>query len=208
MPKLPLYILAGGQSKRFGSDKARALLNSQPLIAHTQSQLVPVASTIIAVADQPDKYADLNLPTIADPTPHLGPLAGLLTALQHQYKHHNGGFIILAACDSLTLNHRWITTLTDALEQHTDNTKTKTKTKTKNVSPQHLAACFKDARFPQPMPGIYHTALIPLIRQQLNNNQRSFTRFLKQPETRTLTLPIPSDWPAQPSANTPQDLTP
>lgn len=73
--QVPVYILAGGRSSRFGSDKARAALHGRPMIVRIAELLRPVAESMIVVAEQSDKYADLGLLTIADAIPGQGPLA-------------------------------------------------------------------------------------------------------------------------------------
>ena len=52
---VPAYILSGGRSSRFGSDKARALAAGKPLILHAADTVAPVAASITVVADRPDK---------------------------------------------------------------------------------------------------------------------------------------------------------
>ena len=66
MEKVPVYILAGGKSSRFGQDKARVQLHGQPLLLHTARMVQAFASSITVVANAVDKYADLGLRTIAD----------------------------------------------------------------------------------------------------------------------------------------------
>ena len=76
-------VLAGGQATRFGSDKARAMLDGEPLIARLVKRVQPHASRITVVADVAGKYDDLGLTTIADDVPGRGPVGGLLAALRH-----------------------------------------------------------------------------------------------------------------------------
>ena len=72
-------IIAGGASSRFGSDKALALLDGQPLIAHAAAALGPFVKTIVVCG------RDWNgLQSLADrPRPGLGPLGGIAAALLH-----------------------------------------------------------------------------------------------------------------------------
>ncbi len=81
MERVPVCILSGGRSSRFGSDKARALLRFVPLIVHVVRTAESVASRVTVVADTADKYAGLGLKTIVDLTPGLGPIGGLNTVL-------------------------------------------------------------------------------------------------------------------------------
>ena len=75
-------VLAGGQSRRFGSDKALALLDGQPLIDHALAALAGCAARAVAGRDWPGVTA---LPD--RPAPDLGPLAGLNAALHHAAAH-------------------------------------------------------------------------------------------------------------------------
>lgn len=136
---IPAYILAGGRSSRFGSDKARASLAGAPLILHQINALRKSARPTFAVARQPDQYADLGLTTIPDILPDQGPLGGLRTALTHRSR----GWIILASCDLIDLNPDWIDALTAARALH----------------PNAPAIAFRDDRW-QPFPGLYHTRLL------------------------------------------------
>ncbi|OYQ24308.1 hypothetical protein CHU93_15835 [Sandarakinorhabdus cyanobacteriorum] len=71
-------VLAGGQSRRFGSDKALAMLDGRPLIAHALAALAGCDALAVAGRDWP------GLPSLPDrPGPDLGPLAGLNAALHH-----------------------------------------------------------------------------------------------------------------------------
>lgn len=136
---IPAYILAGGRSSRFGSDKARAALMGAPLILHQAEALHHRAHPIFAVAREPDQYADLGLTTIPDILPDQGPLGGLRTALTHRAR----GWIILTSCDLIDLNLDWLDALAAARALH----------------PNAPAIVFRDDRW-QPFPGLYHTRLL------------------------------------------------
>lgn len=72
-------ILAGGQSRRFGSDKAGALLAGQTLLARTLETLRPHCDAVVIVG-----RADAEVPGIADwPRAGMGPLGGVAGALRH-----------------------------------------------------------------------------------------------------------------------------
>jgi len=80
---IPVVLLAGGRSSRMGANKAFALLAGESLIARIaskigQRQLKPIA--LNADADWPDA---IGMRLIPDRIPgKIGPLAGVLTALQ------------------------------------------------------------------------------------------------------------------------------
>jgi molybdopterin-guanine dinucleotide biosynthesis protein A len=68
-------ILAGGQSSRFGSDKAAALWDGRPLLSHVRDVCARWADAVVVVGREGG---------IADrPAPGLGPLGGIAGALHH-----------------------------------------------------------------------------------------------------------------------------
>jgi molybdopterin-guanine dinucleotide biosynthesis protein A len=72
-------VLAGGASRRFGTDKALALLHGRPLILHALEALRAQAD-VVAVSGR-EWPGVLCLPDW--PGPGLGPAGGLLGALRH-----------------------------------------------------------------------------------------------------------------------------
>jgi molybdenum cofactor guanylyltransferase len=80
-------VLAGGASRRFGSDKVTTLFEGRPLVHHALERVAQVVDDIILVlapdADIPPLPPDLDgrITIARDPAPHRGPLAGLATAL-------------------------------------------------------------------------------------------------------------------------------
>ncbi|MCH7858441.1 MAG: molybdenum cofactor guanylyltransferase [Candidatus Marinimicrobia bacterium] len=76
------FLLAGGQSTRFGSDKARYLIWNQPLIVRLHGLLSRACQAVTVLTKQPSKYADLGLICAADRYPEQAPITGLLTALE------------------------------------------------------------------------------------------------------------------------------
>ncbi len=89
-------ILAGGQSRRFGSDKAGALFAGKALLDHVAEALRPqVADLVVAGREWP------GITSLADlPRAGLGPLGGLAAALDHGWRL---GFdaVLSSGCDLL-----------------------------------------------------------------------------------------------------------
>jgi molybdopterin-guanine dinucleotide biosynthesis protein A len=87
-------ILAGGQSRRFGSDKAAALLDGKPLIEHVAAALRAQTHGLLVVGRRwPDLQDRPDLPTHG-----LGPLGGLAGALDYA---RSAGFdaVLSSGCD-------------------------------------------------------------------------------------------------------------
>ena len=71
-------ILAGGRSRRFGSDKAIASVDGQSLMAHAVAALSPQVEAVVSCGREWP-----GLAMLADrPAPDLGPLGGLNAALR------------------------------------------------------------------------------------------------------------------------------
>lgn len=91
-------ILAGGQSRRFGSDKAAALLADLPLLEHVAAAIDPQVEEVVVLGRRSQAHV-----TIDDyPAILLGPLGGLCGALRHACAN---GFdaVLTAGCDVLPL---------------------------------------------------------------------------------------------------------
>lgn len=71
-------ILAGGVSRRFGSDKALASLSGAPLIEHVARRANPQVDGLAVSRNTP---VPLDLPLIADREPDQGPLSGIIASL-------------------------------------------------------------------------------------------------------------------------------
>ncbi len=182
MRRVPAYILAGGRSSRFGSDKARAVLAGEPLIVRVARLLTPAASTLTAVADRPDRYADLGLRTIADVHPGLGPLSGLHAALRDR---RDGDWLLLCSCDALLVRSKWLERL---LASRT---------------PGAQAVAFRRDRW-QPMPALYAGTILADVERALADSRRSLHALLDR--LRVIALPQPGDWPDAWQANTAGEL--
>jgi molybdopterin-guanine dinucleotide biosynthesis protein A len=88
-------VLAGGQSSRFGSDKALALWQGKPLLEHVTAALRPMVADLVLCGRSHGGIAG-----IADrPRAGMGPLGGLNAALHHAQAN---GFkaVLIAGCDT------------------------------------------------------------------------------------------------------------
>ncbi|HEY2031878.1 MAG TPA: NTP transferase domain-containing protein [Myxococcales bacterium] len=73
-------VLAGGESRRFGSDKALALFRGEPLLAHVLRGVRGFAQVVLT-AKQPEKYAAFEVERVRDGHAAQTPLAGLAAGL-------------------------------------------------------------------------------------------------------------------------------
>lgn len=77
------FVLAGGQSRRMGTDKALLEVRGQPLIAHAIGILEAAGLSVVIAGARAEARARLEsfAPVIPDSETGLGPLGGICTAL-------------------------------------------------------------------------------------------------------------------------------
>ncbi|MBB3693113.1 molybdenum cofactor guanylyltransferase [Sphingomonas sp. BK580] len=106
-------VLAGGQARRFGSDKALAPLDGTALLDHALASLAPHVSASVVVG-----RGEAPVPVVRDrPHPGLGPLGGIAGALAHAA---GAGFdaVLTTACDTPMLPESLVSALRAAGAAH------------------------------------------------------------------------------------------
>ncbi len=190
----PAAILAGGQSSRFGSDKALVEVAGGPLLLSLRETLVRQGHDVLIVADRADRYQQLKLNCLIDHTENCGPLSGLATALAHRLQR-GAGWLLLLSCDQACWHPEWFV----ALAQQA-------------VGSGQLSIC--DAvhfvtvepsgeQNIEPLPSLLHTRLLPLVLQRLERRELSLNKLLASVSTvGVATESNPKQW----SFNTPQEF--
>ena len=110
-PPVTGVILAGGQSRRMGQNKALMLLGDDPLLVHVVRQMELVTDELLLITNEPDLYADLKLPMYADILPDTGALGGLHTGLTYA----TNSTVLCVGCDMPLLQPNLLSHLTTLL---------------------------------------------------------------------------------------------
>ncbi len=97
-----IAVLAGGKSRRMGTDKSFVLLNGKPLLQHVIERVSELQLPIMLIANEIEKYAGFGLPIFSDIIPNVGSLGGVYTALQQTSAEHTRTLCV--ACDMPFLN--------------------------------------------------------------------------------------------------------
>ena len=88
-------ILAGGQSRRMGRDKANIIWQGETLLARTARIAQEAGCTVQIVGrEQPEDWPLPEVSFVSDASPSQGPLGGLATALETSHEA-----VLLLACD-------------------------------------------------------------------------------------------------------------
>jgi len=182
-------ILAGGQSRRMGRDKAQLDLGGISLLERTaRTSLAAAARVVVIGRERPTDWPLPEVPFVPDDAPGLGPLAGLGTALRHASTWHADGVLALA-CDMPKMNAAGLSWLFEAAAQRRLD---------------HGLAVVNAGQL-EPLFSIYTAECVPLIEDLLATNRRSlhglieggsFQRVEAPPEIATLLVNV----------NTPEDL--
>jgi molybdenum cofactor guanylyltransferase len=88
-------VLAGGQSRRMGVDKALLPLGGEGLLQRVVHQVEPLFDQVLISARSADDYAFLGHPVVPDARPGLGPMGGLVSALERA--RHD--LVLVLPCD-------------------------------------------------------------------------------------------------------------
>jgi len=182
--KIPVYILAGGKSRRYGSDKARALRAGEPLIVRVARELERIASRTTVVAGRAGDYDDFGLRTIGDVVPDKGPMGGLLTAIEDCGEED---WLLLVACDWVGIRAGWVRLL---LESRQDSSQ---------------AVVFRSDRN-EPLFSLYHTSILDVTRRQIEAGRLAMQEVIER--VAAVVVPAPDGWSDVLNLNEPPDHLP
>jgi len=95
IPGVTGVILAGGESRRMGCDKALLPIDGALFIDHVYSRLAALFDEVLIVTNSPEFYGELPCRKVPDLYPRKGVLAGIHSGLCHAGEDK----IFVAACD-------------------------------------------------------------------------------------------------------------
>jgi len=181
-------ILAGGQSSRFGSNKALTMVDCKPLIQHVADLMSSLFSECLLVTNTPAEYEFLSLSMTHDRYRDSGPLAGIHAALLQISTPR--AFVV--ACDMPNLSPGLIQYLCNINEQEYDV----------------IIPCLEKGQ--EPLFGIYHKKSLAVIDSYLQQNDCQIIRVLEDLQVRRVgeeeILSITGDLACFKNINRPADL--
>lgn len=99
LPPCALLLLAGGQSRRLGRDKARLRHGGRLLMAELAARFAPVCGEVIICTGSAENATDTSAvpgaAPVPDARPGMGPLAGMAAGLAHM----RAAWAFVLACD-------------------------------------------------------------------------------------------------------------
>lgn len=157
IPGIAGVILAGGSSSRFGANKALALLDGKPLIEHVAETLSSLFSELLLVTNTPDAYEFLGWPMTGDIITNSGPLGGIHAAL-HTITAPRA-FVV--ACDMPLIDERLIRYFC-------------------SLPGDWDAVLPRLEKGLEPLFAVYHKKALPVITENLENQQRKVSKIFAQ----------------------------
>lgn len=178
-------VLAGGQSRRMGQDKALLVRDGQSQLARLTGLLAECVERVFvsARADQQDDEERSRYAQIIDRYENIGPLAGILSALEA----YPAVDWLVVACDLPNVDTM---TIRNLLEQRSD---------------EHPFSAYISSHdgLPEPLCAVYRRGCIDIVRQFIDDGIHCPRKILMRSETQLLT---PLDPRALDNVNTPEDL--
>ncbi len=178
-------VLAGGKSRRMGSDKAALVSGGETQLARAVKLLSGYVDQVFVStsAEQADDPVRREFTQIVDGYEDMGPIAGILSAMD-AYPGHSW---LVLACDLPHIDESTIGFLID------------------NASPDHPATAFRSVRddLPEPLCAIYRPASRTIIEGFIADGIKCPRKMLIKSSTCLLAQPNPG---ALHNINTPDDL--
>lgn len=150
-------ILAGGDSRRMGRNKALLKLDNRPLIATIADCLRQIAEEVIIAANDTELYAPFADRTVADVIPGVGTLGGIHSGLSAA----RNPLAIVVGCDMPFLNPAVLIWFAGA------------------VGEADLAILKKDDHF-EPLHAVYRKSCLPAIEALIRCGERCAYRLHEQ----------------------------
>lgn len=189
LPGIAGVILAGGASSRFGSNKALADCQGEPMIARVAAVLADLFAERLLVTNTPETYRFLGWPMVGDFHQGAGPLAGIQAALATVKAER----AMVVACDMPHLSAPLIRFLC-------------------RQGPEWDVVLPRLASGREPLHALYHKRCLPVIERHLNEGQRKIWRLFADLSVREVAEPellgVVPDLSAFHNVNRPEDLAP
>jgi molybdopterin-guanine dinucleotide biosynthesis protein A len=158
---LSVAVMAGGKSRRMGSDKAFIPFRGRPLIEHVLDRVAGLANELVIITNDPDPYSHLGHPIFGDIYRDSGPLGGIHSALLHG-KHE---YLLVVACDMPWLSRPLLSHMI-SLRDTAD------------------AIVPRWGRFPEPLHAIYSKSCLAPVENRLKAGMLKVVGFYGQADVR------------------------
>jgi len=148
-------ILAGGESKRMGQDKASLQLGNDSLLNRAIRNMQPLFDALIVSVREPRDH--LLFPQLCDRGHDRGPMAGIVTALERV----DSQWVFALACDMPFISPEVVASMAD-----------------KRAGKDVVVPCVDHVL--QPLAAFYSKHCLSMMRAQMNEGRRSLQTLIAQ----------------------------
>ncbi len=157
-------VLAGGENKRMGSDKAFLTVGGSPVIEHILRTLRGTADPAIIVTNTPAAYAGYDAVITTDAFDKRGPLTGIYSGLLRSAEEYS----MVVACDMPFLSRSLLAYMMD-------------------VAAGYDVTLPRIGSFVEPLHAVYRRELLPLIEKYLLADRRRIQDLFPELRIRYIT---------------------
>jgi molybdopterin-guanine dinucleotide biosynthesis protein A len=148
-------VLAGGQSKRMGQDKAFLEVGGEAVIERVLARVQSLTDDLFINTNSPEKYKRFGLRLVADVYPDKATLGGIYSSIQAAYYPH----VLIVACDMPLLNLKLLGYLADL------------------AGSADVIAPMIHPPQPETTHAVYNKACLPAIKSRLEQNRLKVIGF-------------------------------
>ncbi len=178
-------ILAGGQSKRMGQDKAAVMFQGKTLLQHAEDKLTPLFETV--VVSTREQRSDTGLPQVLDASQSRAPMLGIAAC----FEALDADWLFVVGVDMPFIS----ADLVQYMASQRGN---------------HDAVALQAGDMVQPLCCFYHRSCLPQMKANIQAGKRSLKHLLQAVDTRVIPESEARVYDARlqsvVSLDTPQDL--
>jgi molybdenum cofactor guanylyltransferase len=156
------FVLAGGKSRRMGTDKALLVLQGKSLLEHMIGLIKPLCNKV-SISGQNLDYRGFGVEMIPDIYSDCGPIAGIFSALTYSVSDWN----LLVSVDVPYVNEELFLSLISNIGEYGC------------IIPKHVSGV-------EPLIGLYHRRTLPVIEEMINFGDYRLTNLLSKLNTHYL----------------------
>jgi len=151
-------ILAGGQSKRMGQDKASLVFEGQTLLARAEQCLTPLFEHVVVSVRKP--RSDAKLPQVLDSSESRAPMMGIVAAMQAVHTD----WVFVVGVDMPFVSAELVQYMAAQRGEHD-------------------AVALYAYDMPQPLCCFYHQSALPVMQENIAAGKRSLKHLLQELNT-------------------------
>lgn len=179
-------VLAGGKSRRFGSEKGLVLFDGRPLVEYAIQTLKQICGTILISANTA-AYEKFDCRIVYDEVKDIGPMGGIYSALRQSVTSNN----MILSVDSPFISSSLLRYIYS-----------------KRENSMICVPCFGENKY-EPLIGFYSKEVLPFMEKFINMGNYKLPDLFREVPFNGIIIPLESEFYHERlfyNVNTPEDL--